>query len=247
MHFSGRRGGGAGGAGGAGTGPFARNPAVSFAILSRENSDALVWYSRWRNPTPIAIPGGTFMSARRTWIAAALMFAAGPAIVWAQDTAAGAAKPPGPGSRVASTGAKTLAPDGPFLVKPYLQLGHTQTTGKLVLIWHAADADADWSVEYRPGPGTRWQAGRGPRRPPGRGGRHRAAPGLSRGPDGPGAGRDVRLPGEPGGRGRLRGRGPRPEGRPTSRTGSSSSATAGPARPSRRRSPTGPSWPGPTS
>jgi hypothetical protein len=57
---------------------------------------------------------------------------------------------------------KVPVPDGPFLVKPYLQLGHTQATGKLVLMWHATDSDADWSVEYRPGPGTRWQAAKAP-------------------------------------------------------------------------------------
>ena len=37
---------------------------------------------------------------------------------------------------------------GPFLVKPYLQLGHAPAPGALQLLWHAADADADWSVEY---------------------------------------------------------------------------------------------------
>jgi hypothetical protein len=59
-------------------------------------------------------------------------------------------------------GAVAKAPEGPFLVKPYLQLGHTQAPGKLVLLWHAADADADWAVECRPGTGRRWQAVRPP-------------------------------------------------------------------------------------
>jgi hypothetical protein len=54
------------------------------------------------------------------------------------------------------------APEGPFLVKPYLQLGHTQAPGKLVLMWHTADADANWAVDYRPGTGRRWQTAKAP-------------------------------------------------------------------------------------
>ena len=51
---------------------------------------------------------------------------------------------------------------GPFLVKPYLQLGHTQAPRQLVLVWHANDSDSAWAVEYRPGAGRRWQAGPAP-------------------------------------------------------------------------------------
>ena len=54
------------------------------------------------------------------------------------------------------------ASDGPFIAKPYLQLGHTQAPGKLVLMWHAADADANWAVEYQPGTAARWQAAKAP-------------------------------------------------------------------------------------
>jgi len=54
------------------------------------------------------------------------------------------------------------APEGPFLVKPYLQLGHKQVAAKLVLLWHTLDTDAAWTVEYRPGAGTRWQAAKTP-------------------------------------------------------------------------------------
>ena len=54
------------------------------------------------------------------------------------------------------------AADGPFIAKPYLQLGHTQAPGKLVLMWHAADADANWAVEYQPGTAARWQAAKAP-------------------------------------------------------------------------------------
>lgn len=54
--------------------------------------------------------------------------------------------------------AGSKAPGGPFLVKPYLQLGHVPAPGKIVLLWHAVDSgdSADWSVEVRPGPGTRF-------------------------------------------------------------------------------------------
>src|SRR6185437_10946774 len=62
----------------------------------------------------------------------------------------------------ATASGKGHTPDGPFLVKPYLQLGHAPAVGKLVLMWHAADVDADWSVAYRPGPGTRWEAAKAP-------------------------------------------------------------------------------------
>jgi hypothetical protein len=85
------------------------------------------------------------------------MFATGTGFVRAQEAAAKPAKPQERGSQAASAVVKAPAPDGPFLAKPYMQLGHTQSIGKLVLMWHAADSDADWSVEYRPGPGTRWQ------------------------------------------------------------------------------------------
>ena len=51
---------------------------------------------------------------------------------------------------------------GPFLVKPYLQLGHAQAQGKIVLVWHTTDADAAWVVEYRPGTGRRWQTAASP-------------------------------------------------------------------------------------
>jgi hypothetical protein len=50
------------------------------------------------------------------------------------------------------------ASDGPFLVKPYLQAGHRPAAGKVVLMWHAADNEANWSVAIRPGPDRVWQA-----------------------------------------------------------------------------------------
>jgi acid phosphatase type 7 len=51
---------------------------------------------------------------------------------------------------------------GPFLVKPYLQLGHAQTARQIVLVWHTSDSGAAWAVDYRPGPGRRWQTGPAP-------------------------------------------------------------------------------------
>lgn len=95
------------------------------------------------------------MNVLRTWLMTAMAIAIAPAPGWAQETAPKAeAKAP--------TRAKVTTPDGPFLVKPYLQLGHSQAIGKLVLVWHAADAEAEWAVEYKPGPGTRWQAAETP-------------------------------------------------------------------------------------
>jgi acid phosphatase type 7 len=60
------------------------------------------------------------------------------------------------------TGAQRVATDGPFLVKPYVQLGYTPAAGQLVLVWHTADNDADWIVEYRAGAGRLWQMAKAP-------------------------------------------------------------------------------------
>jgi hypothetical protein len=96
------------------------------------------------------------------WMAAALLAATSPEIARSQDRATAPATPTAKASRVAAAHPKTAAPSGPFLARPYLQLGHAATIGTLALLWHAADSDADWSVEYRPGPGTRWQPARAP-------------------------------------------------------------------------------------
>jgi 3',5'-cyclic AMP phosphodiesterase CpdA len=45
----------------------------------------------------------------------------------------------------------------PFVVKPYLQLGSAPAPGTLQLLWHAEDADADWSVAIQPAPGQSWR------------------------------------------------------------------------------------------
>ncbi|MDR3635822.1 MAG: metallophosphoesterase family protein [Isosphaeraceae bacterium] len=54
-------------------------------------------------------------------------------------------------------------PEGPFVVKPYLQLGHTPAPDKLALLWHAPDADTAWSVEYRIGADGAWKKADAPR------------------------------------------------------------------------------------
>ena len=108
--------------------------------------------------------GAYIVNVSRTWIATSLLLVIGPALARARESTskaqtAGAVEK---ASRGATAKAKVPAPEGPFLVKPYLQLGHTQTPGKLVLVWQAADSDADWAVEYMPGPGTRWQIAKAP-------------------------------------------------------------------------------------
>ena len=85
------------------------------------------------------------MRSARLLIAAAWLLVSHSAVVCAQDATRNAP----------SAGAK--APAGPFLVKPYLQLGHTPAPGSLVLLWHAGDADAAWAVEYRSGAEPTWQ------------------------------------------------------------------------------------------
>jgi len=39
--------------------------------------------------------------------------------------------------------------DGPFLVKPYLQIGKNPTAQTLQLLWHTPDVDTSWAVEYK--------------------------------------------------------------------------------------------------
>ncbi|SRR5579884_147447 len=53
------------------------------------------------------------------------------------------------------------AAQSPFLVKPYLQLGNYAQPSdpeRLVLLWHTADADADWRVEVKPSGANQWSA-----------------------------------------------------------------------------------------
>ena len=47
----------------------------------------------------------------------------------------------------------------PFLAKPYLQLGRMPADPThLELLWHTADVDADWKVEYRIANSSSWQS-----------------------------------------------------------------------------------------
>lgn len=57
------------------------------------------------------------------------------------------------------------SPSSPFLVKPYLQAGDAPglvAGGRVQLLWHTEDADAEWSVEYRPAADRPWQAAPAP-------------------------------------------------------------------------------------
>src|SRR5690349_18994383 len=45
----------------------------------------------------------------------------------------------------------------PFLVAPYLQLGHTSDASAIELMWHAEDADGAWSVEVQSGADQGWK------------------------------------------------------------------------------------------
>jgi hypothetical protein len=84
------------------------------------------------------------MNAYRATIASWLI-ASCSALAWAQEGAPQTPKD------------KPKAPESPFLTKPYLQLGGSQKPGKLLLLWHAADSDSAWSVDYRPLTGGNWQ------------------------------------------------------------------------------------------
>src|SRR5262245_46792189 len=49
----------------------------------------------------------------------------------------------------------------PFVVKPYVQLGDAPKLSareQLVIMWHAADRDADWGVEFQEPGGSTWSS-----------------------------------------------------------------------------------------
>jgi hypothetical protein len=80
--------------------------------------------------------------------------------MWAQEAAPRPAIVDTKARRDASTKApegETHAPKGPFLVKPYLQPGHSVAAGKVVIMWHAADSDSTWTVETRAAADRPWQ------------------------------------------------------------------------------------------
>jgi hypothetical protein len=91
------------------------------------------------------------MNAPRTLIATAWSLLLGSGLALAQQAAPKAETPAAP-----QAAAKT--PEGPFLVKPYVQPGHSIEAGKVVLMWHAADADCEWAVEARAAADKPWQA-----------------------------------------------------------------------------------------
>jgi hypothetical protein len=83
------------------------------------------------------------MRFSRLLLAASWLLTLGSTVVNAQE------------ATVKAPAAKT--PDGPFLVKPYLQLGHVPARGLMQLLWHASDAEADWSVELQSPAGSAWR------------------------------------------------------------------------------------------
>ncbi len=92
------------------------------------------------------------MTLLRLLIAAASPFLlAFPASATADDDAAA---PPAP-----------RASGGVFLAKPYLQIGRTPAVGSLQLLWHAADSEADWSVEHRDSADRPWTRSAAPASP----------------------------------------------------------------------------------
>ncbi len=109
------------------------------------------------------------MRVSRLLISVSCLFVFSSALVWAQEATPTTRKaevnpPEGASTKTPKAKAKPKrkAPQGPFLVQPYLQLGHTPAPGKLVLLWHAPDADAAWAVDYRAGAGRPWQAAKAP-------------------------------------------------------------------------------------
>jgi hypothetical protein len=48
-------------------------------------------------------------------------------------------------------GFNTLSAQDVFVTKPYLQIGHNPSSQSLQLLWHAAEAEANWVVEYTNG------------------------------------------------------------------------------------------------
>jgi acid phosphatase type 7 len=47
--------------------------------------------------------------------------------------------------------------DRTFIAKPYLQIGNHPAPGSLQLLWHAADAESDWSVEHQTNAASEWR------------------------------------------------------------------------------------------
>jgi acid phosphatase type 7 len=86
----------------------------------------------------------------RNQIAVACLLLVGTAASFAQDTA-----------RQSASVAPQVA-TGAFLVKPYLQLGHSPAARQVALVWQTPDSEAAWTVDYRPGTARRWEASTAP-------------------------------------------------------------------------------------
>jgi acid phosphatase type 7 len=94
------------------------------------------------------------MRLHRPLIAALLVMAMSSALVRHGDVAAGSGPLPRGGTDKDNDTASA------FVVKPYLQLGDAPRAGvnrDLVLLWHAENTEADWEVEYQPGPNQTWR------------------------------------------------------------------------------------------
>lgn len=50
----------------------------------------------------------------------------------------------------------TILAQNDFIAKPYLQIGHLPTNESLQVLWHAADTNTDWVVEYRKTASSAW-------------------------------------------------------------------------------------------
>jgi hypothetical protein len=98
------------------------------------------------------------MSAFRTLIVAAMPFVFCSALVRAQESSFKADTKATQNASLKAAHAEVKAPEGPFLVKPYLQPGHSVAAGKVVLMWHAVDSDSAWAVETRAAADRPWQA-----------------------------------------------------------------------------------------
>ena len=105
------------------------------------------------------------MRVARLLISVSCVFVFSSALVLAQDAPPKASgnspRAPQPRRQRQKPNRKQFIP-GAVPVQPYLQLGHAQAPGKLVLLWHAPDTDATWAVDYRAGAGLPWQAAKAP-------------------------------------------------------------------------------------
>ncbi len=77
-------------------------------------------------------------------------------VALARQEATKPAAPPRQAEPTKKSAASTVAPTGPFLVKPYLQLGHNPAPGTLALTWHTIDQDAAWTAEVRAAADQTW-------------------------------------------------------------------------------------------